>query len=96
MFWQNNTNYKLKNNNVLIDEDDFVFIYKKVEIDKAKIVDNIDYKANLAKYILHKYKKEMSMILRDAKPLNDREEVVFRDVFDYGNSYYIGEWKLKE
>ena len=36
------------------------------------------------------------MILSNVPQLNDNEEVVFRDIFDYGDTYYIGEWKVKE
>ena len=38
----------------------------------------------------------MEIILNEVDPLNDGEEVIFREIFNYGNSYYIGEWKVKE
>ena len=38
----------------------------------------------------------MGMILKEVDTLNDGENVIFRDVFDFGDSYYIGEWKIKE
>ena len=38
----------------------------------------------------------MDIILNEVEPLNDGGEVIFREIFNYGNSYYIGEWKIKE
>ncbi len=79
-----------------INENEYDFIFKKIEIDKNKIAEKIDYKLNAEKYFLEKYPKEMKMILSNVPQLNDNEEVVFRDIFDYGDTYYIGEWKVKE
>ncbi len=38
----------------------------------------------------------MDIILNEVEPLNDGEEVIFREIFNYGNSYYICEWNIKE
>ena len=76
--------------------ENYDFIFKKLDIDKNKIAEKIDYKSNAEKYFLEKYPKEMKMILSNVPPLNDNEEVIFRDIFDYRDTYYIGEWKVKE
>ena len=76
--------------------ENYDFIFKKLDIDKSKIAEKIDYKSNAEKYFLEKYPKEMKMILSNVPPLNDNEEVIFRDIFDYRDTYYIGEWKVKE
>ena len=78
------------------DLEDYDFIYKKINIDDDKIIENIDYKQNSEDFFRDKYPKEMEIILNEVEPLNDGEEVIFREIFNYGNSYYIGEWKTKE
>ena len=37
----------------------------------------------------------MEIILNEVEPLNDGEEVIFREIFNDVNSYYIGEWNTK-
>ena len=72
------------------------FIFKKINIDDNEVIENIDYKKNAEDFFKDKYPKEMEIILNEVDPLNDGEEVIFREIFNYGNSYYIGEWKVKE
>ena len=38
----------------------------------------------------------MNLILNNVSSLQDGIDVIFRDVFDFGGTYYIGEWKIKE
>ena len=79
-----------------IDPNYYDFIFKKIHIDDDEIIENIDYKKNSEEFFRDKYPKEMDIILNEVEPLNDGEEVIFREIFNYGNSYYIGEWKTKE
>jgi hypothetical protein len=79
-----------------IDQNDYDFIFKKINIDNDEIIENIDYKKNAEDFFRDKYPKEVEIILNDVEPVNDGEEVIFREIFNYGNSYYIGEWKTKE
>ena len=79
-----------------INEDDFDFIYKKLNFNISKLSEKIDYRSNAENYFKEKYPNEMGMILKEVDALNDGENVIFRDVFDFGDSYYIGEWKIKE
>ena len=72
------------------------FIFKKINFNDDKIIENIDYKKNSEDFFRDKYPKEMEIILNEVEPLNDGEEVIFREIFNYQNSYYIGEWKTKE
>ena len=67
-----------------------------IVIDDGEIIENIDYKKNSENFFREKYPKEMEIILSEVEPLNDGEEVIFREIFNYKNSYYIGEWKTKE
>jgi hypothetical protein len=73
-----------------------LFLKKYIYIDDDEIIENIDYKKNSEEFFRDKYPKEMDIILNEVEPLNDGEEVIFREIFNYGNSYYIGEWKTKE
>ena len=79
-----------------IDPDEYDFIFKKINFNDDKIIENIDYKKNSEDFFRDKYPKEMEIILNEVEPLNDGEEVIFREIFNYQNSYYIGEWKTKE
>ena len=79
-----------------INEDDYDFIFKKFDVNTADIPEKINYRLNAENYFKEKYEKEMNLILTETTPLDDGENVIFRDVFDYGDSYYIGEWKIKE
>ena len=79
-----------------IDINYYDFIFKKINIDDNKIIENIDYKKNAEDFFKDKYPKEMEIILNEVEALNDGEDVIFREIFNYGNSYYIGEWKIKE
>ena len=79
-----------------IDPNEYDFIFKKINIDNYEIIENIDYKKNLEDFFRDKCPKEMDIILNEVEPLNDGEEVIFREIFNYGNSYYIGEWNIKE
>ena len=79
-----------------IDINYYDFIFKKITIDENDIIENIDYKKNAEDFFKDKYPKEMEIILNEVEALNDGEEVIFREIFNYGNSYYIGEWKVKE
>ncbi len=79
-----------------IDPNDYDFIFKKINIDNDEIIENIDFKKNAEDFFRDKYPKEMEIILNEVEPLNDGEEVIFREIFNYGNSYYIGEWNIKE
>ena len=79
-----------------IDSNYYDFIFKKIIIDNDEIIENIDFKKNSEDFFRDKYPKEMEIILNEVEPLNDGEEVIFREIFNYGNSYYIGEWNTKE
>jgi len=79
-----------------IDPNNYDFIFKKINFDDGEIIENIDYKKNSENFFREKYPKEMEIILNEVEPLNDGEEVIFREIFNYKNSYYIGEWKTKE
>ena len=79
-----------------IDPNDYDFIYKKININDDEIIENIDYKQNSEDFFRDKYPKEMEIILNEVEPLDDNEEVIFREIFNYGNSYYIGEWNTKK
>lgn len=79
-----------------IDPNNYDFIFKKINFDDGEIIENIDYKKNSENFFREKYPKEMEIILSEVEPLNDGEEVIFREIFNYKNSYYIGEWKTKE
>ena len=79
-----------------IDPNDYDFIFKKISIDNDEIIENIDFKKNSEDFFRDKYPKEMEIIINEVEPLNDGEEVIFREIFNYGNSYYIGEWNIKE
>ena len=79
-----------------IDINYYDFIFKKINIDDNDIIENIDYKKNAEDFFKDKYPKEMEIILNEVEALNDGEDVIFREIFNYGKSYYIGEWKIKE
>jgi hypothetical protein len=79
-----------------IDENEYNFLFKKIHIKFDNMIEKIDYKSNSIKYFLKKYPKEMNLILNNVSSLQDGIEVIFRDVFDFGGTYYIGEWKIKE
>ena len=79
-----------------IDINYYDFIFKKINIDDNDIIENIDYKKNAEDFFKDKYPKEMEIILNEVEALNDGEDVIFREIFSYGKSYYIGEWKIKE
>ena len=79
-----------------INKNEYDFIYKKINIDKSKIVENIDYKKNAIEFFREKYPDEINLIIDEVKPLDDGEDVIFRDIFHYSDSYYFGEWKVKE
>ena len=79
-----------------IDINYYDFIFKKINIDDNDIIENIDYKKNAEDFFKDKYPKEMEIILNEVETLNDGEDVIFREIFNYGKSYYIGEWKIKE
>jgi len=79
-----------------IDINYYDFIFKKINIDDNDIIENIDYKKNAEDFFKDKYPKEMEIILNEVEALNDEEDVIFREIFNYGKSYYIGEWKVKE
>ena len=79
-----------------INKDEYDFIFKKTNIDKSKIIENIDYKKNAIEYFKEKYPDEMNLIIDEVEPLDDGEDVIFRDLFNYSDSYYLGEWKIKE
>ena len=79
-----------------IDINYYDFIFKKINIDDNEVIENIDYKKNAEDFFKDKYPKEMEIILNEVEELNDGEDVIFREIFNYGNSYYIGEWKVKE
>ena len=79
-----------------IDKNYYDFIFKKINIEDNDIIENIDYKKNAEDFFKEKYPKEMEIILNEVEALNDGEEVIFREIFNYGKSYYIGEWKIKE
>ena len=81
---------------MVIDKNYYDFIFKKINIDDNDIIENIDYKKNAEDFFKDKYPKEMEIILNEVEALNDGEDVVFREIFNYGRSYYIGEWKIKE
>lgn len=79
-----------------INENEYDFYFKSMKVDTYKISEAIDYRANAEEYFTKKYPKEMGMIVKEVAPVNDGELLIFRDVFDFGDSYYIGEWKIKE
>jgi hypothetical protein len=77
------------------DEDGYDFYYKVMEIDQNNIIEKIDEIEVTKNYFLSKYPDEVGKIL-DIEELNDGEEVIFKDVYDFGESIYLGEWKTKE
>ena len=84
-------------NDVDINEDsDYDFIFKVIDVDKERIAEKIDYQLHAQEYFLKKYPKEMTLILKEVEVVGDGKDVIFRDVFDYGDLYYLGEWKMKE
>lgn len=97
--------YKIEKNNILhfkknlpdkpLDEDNYDFIFKKVEFDINKIIEKIDHVEIAKNYFSAKYPKEVKDILT-VPSLNDNEEIIFRDIYDFGDSIYLGEWKVKE
>ena len=79
-----------------INKKEYDFIFKKINLDKSKIVENIDYKKNAIEFFKEKYPDEINLIIDEVESLNDGEDVIFRDIFHYSDSYYLGEWKIKE
>ena len=77
-----------------VDPNYYDFIFKKINIDNDEIFENI-VKKNSEDFFRDKYPKEMEIILNEVEPLNDGEEVIFREIFNDVNSYYIGEWNTK-
>ena len=71
--------------NMVIDKNYYDFIFKKINIDDNDIIENIDYKNNAKDFFKDKYPKEMEIILNEEEALNDGEDVIFREIFNYGS-----------
>ena len=93
---EDNKKFLINNYDKEIDEDEYNFLFKKIHFKFDNMIEKIDYKTNALKYFLKKYPKEMNLILNNVSSLHDGIEVIFKDVFDFGGTYYIGEWKIKE
>jgi hypothetical protein len=76
-----------------INEDDYVFIFKNLEIDYSNILIKIDPIENIKNYLIKKYPELMKEILSYRS--NTADIVKFRDYYYYKDkSNYIGEWSI--
>lgn len=77
------------------DQNDYDFIYKKCDVDLSRIVEAVNYIESSKEFFLKKYPDIMKRIF-EISPLEDEVQVIFRDIFDYGDSVYLGEWRMDE
>jgi hypothetical protein len=80
--------------NVPHDEEAYDFYYKVIDIDPENIIEKINHIEVAENYFLSKFPQEMAKILEIPR-LEDKVEVIFRDLYDYGSSVYLGEWDTK-
>jgi len=71
----------------------YSWVHKTFKLDMENIVDAIDHKKVMRKFIKENYPEVYKKILWKCKPLGDGIEVEFHDKYDFGNGcYYIGQW----
>ena len=81
--------------NIPHDEESYDFFYKMIEVDPENIIEKINSIEVAENYFIGKFPFEMAKIL-EFPMLNDSVEVIFRDLYDFGDSVYLGEWKTKD
>lgn len=69
---------------------EYSFIYNKMKFDMGEIINHINHKEVALKNMMKKYPEDMEELLK-LPPLDDNEDVVFRDRLYFGEDYYFGE-----
>jgi hypothetical protein len=77
-----------------INENNYDFIYKKIEFDLDHICEKINFMELSRNYFTLKY-SELEELIEKIQPVQDDIKVIFRDFFDIDQySCYLGEWRL--
>ena len=68
----------------------YSFIYNRIKFEYNDIIQQIDHKRLAQETMLERYPEDMKELLK-LKPLQDNEDVIFRDRYYIGEDYYFGE-----